>query len=1153
MCEAVRAVNRKIKHFAVFAAIVVFGGGSLAATLAFAVPATRALTFGTTSNGAITPVLQALEQRSVIVDRNGRTMATLYATEDRAPVTLKDVSPGVIDAVVSIEDRTFYSHRGVDPKSILRALFKDVHSGVVAQGGSTITQQLVKNTLIDNPKRDLQRKVREAVLAMRLEEIYTKDEILERYLNTVYFGRDAYGIRAASERYFNEQPIELTIPQAAMLAGMISAPSAYDPILHPVAAKRRRHEVLLAMSETGIIDHEAVAAYDTYPLPKRSYNIATIAPTSYFVAEVVQRLLADKRMGADLPARRNLLYHGGLKHHDDLRPRPAGAGRERGEDDHRRCREAEGRDDPGHRCVGRDRQLEWRGAGHGEWQRRLERAGIQEPTVQLRNRFEPPGRLGVQGVHAGHRARERLRARDTIEGSRCTIPAGLTTDGKPYSPGGETTGVITLRTAITDSINCAFVRLLVALGGDPRNLNAEGLERAEAGPRKIIDVAHEMGVTNPNLKPYTSMTLGTEGVSPLDMASAYSTLANDGVHRPPIFVTKVEGPDKKVVFEEPLKGHQPTQVMPANVARTETDMLFGPVRSGTAARTLRDFPRPAAGKTGTTDNNVDAWFVGYTPQLTTAVWMGNPAGEISMNPYFGQEVFGGTIPARIWRAFMEPAHFGLPPVDFTPPDPTFWPSSRYISLTGRATQAAAAAADDHDDPDDHHDQAEEEAEADDHDDKIRTGDDADDPSWRTMTRPDLAALLRVQERDTGLDRLRYRRSAIPEREAIRERRAREAQLVVQSEGLRRDRDAALVEERRLDDEAQTLARRAKEVDGKLYSGKVSSPRELLDMQADIDQLDRHRSVIEEQELEVMERREALDTGLAALETELSGLRAELGELEATLGAERGGDRRRDRGRGSGARKKRPPSGRSSSPTSNAADRRITVRASRCSSGARVRDAGFRFPRPRSTGCAKTRRPVSRRATTAVPSSCRPVERTADRVVLLWYAAGSVFAVWNVFQSAGLDFRAVAVGSLLPLVIDIPAGHQAFGHALVAPVGALLLVMLLHERSRSTAASPTGHRPADRLVLRTRALGRVRARSGCSGGRRSAGASVTSRSSRPCPSSWSRSCSVSPPRPGSGAASDCGIRRAGVSSCAAAVSRSYERDHLRAPRADRDQS
>ena len=687
MCEAVRAVNRKIKHFAVFAAIVVFGGGSLAATLAFAVPATRALTFGTTSNGAITPVLQALEQRSVIVDRNGRTMATLYATEDRAPVTLKDVSPGVIDAVVSIEDRTFYSHRGVDPKSILRALFKDVNSGVVAQGGSTITQQLVKNTLIDNPKRDLKRKVREAVLAMRLEEIYTKDEILERYLNTVYFGRDAYGIRAASERYFNEQPIELTIPQAAMLAGMISAPSAYDPILHPVAAQRRRHEVLLAMSETGIIGREAVAAYDTYPLPKRSYNIATIAPTSYFVSEVVQRLLADKRMGADLPARRNLLYHGGLRITTTYDPKLQALAESAVKTTIADAARPKGATVPVTGALvaidnsnGAVRAMV-SGSGDSSGQ------GFKNQQFNYATGSNRQVGSAFKVFTLATALENGYAPRDTIEGSRCTIPAGLTTDGKPYSPGGETTGVITLRTAITDSINCAFVRLLVALGGDPAKLNAEGLDRAEAGPNKIIDVAHEMGVSHSNLKPYTSMTLGTEGVSPLDMASAYSTLANDGVHRPPIFVTKVEGPDNKVVFEEPLKGHQPTQVMPANVARTETDMLFGPVRSGTAARTLRDFPRPAAGKTGTTDNNVDAWFVGYTPQLTTAVWMGNPAGEISMNPYFGQEVFGGTIPARIWRAFMEPALFGLPPLDFTAPDPTFWPSPRYISLTGRATQA----------------------------------------------------------------------------------------------------------------------------------------------------------------------------------------------------------------------------------------------------------------------------------------------------------------------------------------------------------------------------------------------------------------------------------------------------------------------------------
>ena len=258
-----------------------------------------------------------------------------------------------------------------------------------------------------------------------------------------------------------------------------------------------------------------------------------------------------------------------------------------------------------------------------------------------------------------------------------------------------------------------------------------------------------------------------------------------------------------------------------------------------------------------------------------------------------------------------------------------------------------------------------------------------DPAWRTMTRPDLAALLRVQERDTGLDRLRYRRSTIPEREAISERRALEAQLVAR---VRRDPRRARHDPRRrterLDDEAQALARKAKEVDGKLYSGTVSSPRELLDMQADIDQLDRHRSTIEEQELEVMERRESLDGELAALEAELSGVRAELAALEASAGDERGRARRRDRGRGGcpcrRGRGRRPrPARRLRAPPR----RRTTAPASRCSSGARARAAGCRSPRPRSIGCAKTPKPASRRATTAAPSSCPPVERDRlnDRV------------------------------------------------------------------------------------------------------------------------------------------------------------------------------
>jgi penicillin-binding protein 1A len=650
--------------------------------LAFAVPTTRSLAFDTTSESAVTPVLRALEQRSVILDRYGHPIQVLYATEDRAPVTLRDVSTNAISAVVSIEDRTFYSHRGIDPKSILRALLKDVNSGEVVQGASTITQQLVKNTLIDNPKRDLQRKIREAVLAVRLEETLTKDEILERYLNTVYFGRDAYGIRAASERYFKEQPSQLSVPQAALLAGMISAPSAYDPILHPQAAHDRRHQVLVAMHQTGVISAAAVKLFDRVPLPTQAYNAAAIAPQSYFVAEVVQRLLDDPRLGADLPTRRNLIYHGGLRITTTYDP-----ALQRSAENAVKTTIAEAARRPNIPVTGALVAID---NSNGAVRAMVSGSGDEAGAGYLAQQFNYATGSNRQ-VGSSFKVFTLATAlesgyspKDTIDGSRCTIPTGLNTSGKPYSPGGESGGVMTLQHALTDSINCAFVRLIVALGADPAKLDEVGLQRAQRGPQKVIDVAHQMGVTS-KLNPVTALTLGTEGVSPLDMASAYSTLANDGVHRKPIFYTRVTGPDGKVVLQVGPGGDHPTQVMPVNIARTETQMLFGPVREGTAHRTLGDFPRPIAGKTGTTDENVDAWFVGFAPQITTAVWMGDPAGEISMNPFFGAEVFGGTIPARIWRAFMTDALAPLPVTDFTPPDDAFWPPSRYISITGRDT------------------------------------------------------------------------------------------------------------------------------------------------------------------------------------------------------------------------------------------------------------------------------------------------------------------------------------------------------------------------------------------------------------------------------------------------------------------------------------
>jgi membrane peptidoglycan carboxypeptidase len=239
---------------------------------------------------------------------------------------------------------------------------------------------------------------------MRLEQIYTKDEILERYLNTVYFGRDAYGIRAASERYFHEAPINLTIPQAATLAGMISAPSAYDPVLHPAASRARRHQVLVAMRETGVVNDAAVKAFDKYPMPIRTYNIASIAPNSYFVSEVVQRLLADPRLGPDVPTRRNLIYHGGLRITTTFDPVL-----QRAAESAVKTQIAAASRTPS-APIPVTGALVAIGACDGERQRRRERRRVPQAAVQLRDGPQPPGGLGVQGLHPRDRARERLLA-----------------------------------------------------------------------------------------------------------------------------------------------------------------------------------------------------------------------------------------------------------------------------------------------------------------------------------------------------------------------------------------------------------------------------------------------------------------------------------------------------------------------------------------------------------------------------------------------------------------------------------------------------------------------------------------------------------------------------------------------------------------------
>ncbi len=668
---------------------IALGAGAVAGCVLLLVPAASPLVHLSTAGHPPPLTLAPLSQRSEILDVNGNVMAQLYSNEDRDPITLDQVPSQVINAVLDTEDRNFYKHSGVDVKGILRAFVRDVKAGNLSQGGSTITQQLVKNTLfVGGRKRTAHDKIREATLAIRLEHDYSKDDILGRYLNTVYFGRDAYGLKAAAERWFNSSVQALTVPQAALLAGMIENPGGDDPILHPQAAHDRRLQVLRNMADSGHITPLEVDEYSSAPLPKRTWQRADFAPRSYFVDAMEKWLEEDNPAGKALAntatTRRYRIYHGGLQITTTYDPALQAAADQAARTNSRLNAAETIPLDAAHpggpvqmgmvaidNATGAVRAMEG-GAGFSTSQYNLATIGKFQPGSSFKT-FTL-----ATALEAGY------SPTDTVNGSaNCSFPYPLATTAtnKPYDIHADGSGLMTLRDAIANSINCAFARVIISLGA------------GSVGPSRVVEMAHRLGVrSSTTLSKVTSITLGTSPVAPIDMAAAYSTLANGGVRRDPIYVTKIVAPDGTVLFDQPASPGAP--VLSAQVANTVTDMLKGVIQFGTASPG-GNIGRPAAGKTGTTDKNVAVWFVGYTPQLTVAVAIGKPACQnpdnpaCSLNQDLGGsgQVFGGTVAAPIWAAFMRAALANQPPLDFPPPDPSAWASSRYIDEFGRQTYA----------------------------------------------------------------------------------------------------------------------------------------------------------------------------------------------------------------------------------------------------------------------------------------------------------------------------------------------------------------------------------------------------------------------------------------------------------------------------------
>jgi 1A family penicillin-binding protein len=564
-----------------------------------------------------------LSERSVVYDRYGRVLGVFRAAENRKAVPLSAVPKVVIDAIVSVEDADFFNHRGVNLRRTIGALSANVEAGGVEQGGSTITQQLVKQGLLTSDQ-NLTRKISEARLAWELEKRWTKQEILERYLNTVYFGQGAYGVEAAANHYFGVPIAKLDVAQAAFLAGMIRNPVGYDPTRFRERSRNRRAVVLRRMVTTGVLTRADADRWALAPMP-RPKEVDEPLPESYFLEEVKQRLLDDPRLGPTQKDRYNAVFSGGLRIYTTFDPGLQA-----------KAEAVVAEDVPEDSADTFTAALVSVDVATGAVRALVGGRGFETDKFNLATQARrQPGSSWkpftlIAALEAGNSPEAVISGNEP-----CPIP---NPDGEPdpYLPGnadGSKSFIGTLEAQLAASSNCAYARLATVIGLD-----------------EVAAVARRLGITTP-IDAVPAMALGTEEVKPIDMAGAYATIANDGLLVTPYLVERVVGRGGKEVFRAPRPSRR---VLESRVARLAVGAMQAVVRrgTGTAARLDRT---EVAGKTGTAQNYEDAWFVGFTPSVATAVWMGAPVGKIPMRNVGGRRVTGGSYPARIWHDFMETA------------------------------------------------------------------------------------------------------------------------------------------------------------------------------------------------------------------------------------------------------------------------------------------------------------------------------------------------------------------------------------------------------------------------------------------------------------------------------------------------------------------
>lgn len=563
---------------------------------------------------------------SQVFDSHGRLITTLHSDQNRLPIDINKVPQNLQNAFIAAEDNRFYEHIGIDPIGIFRAIFANLTNRGIAQGGSTITQQLAKNAFLSQ-EQTLKRKIQEAMLALEIEHKYSKKEILEMYMNQIYFGQGAYGIQTAAKTYFNKDVNELTLTQCAMLAGLPKSPNYYSPFNNLNEAKKRKNVVLDQMVKYGYVSAaEAEDAKNQDLGLSKSHQSKEADEYASFIDYVSQQVA--KKYGDDA------LYKEGLKIYTTMDV------------------------DKQHAAVRAMRNLP---------NNYTDENGLTQPQAAIVSIDPKTGHIlamvGGRGQDSFNRASMAVRQPGSafkpfvyLTALQHDMTPDTTMDDQPvtygsWSPknaGGSYSGTMTLSDALAHSVNTIAVQLA-----------------DRVGTKNIIANAKKMGITTLDAKDDNlAMALGglTKGVTPLEMASAYGTFANKGVHVKPTAIVKILDRNGNVLEDASTleKEETKTRVMSEREAYEMTTMLEGVIDHGTGTATA--IGRPAAGKTGTTDDNKDAWFVGYTPDIVTAVWIGDDTGSHSLG-----EIYGGTIPAEIWKDYMSSATSDESGGDFSAP------------------------------------------------------------------------------------------------------------------------------------------------------------------------------------------------------------------------------------------------------------------------------------------------------------------------------------------------------------------------------------------------------------------------------------------------------------------------------------------------------